>query len=139
MFQFQLQAMVGTKIENTHHIRLWFHPLSAWDMSLNCQGKVDWSAGGCTAPGSASATCGPLQCSSEAVLEGPVLGESIHMVNSMKLTFGIMNPITDAAIHTITVGTNKVPHYGFFPQRVTAEVMKMDDSAPDYWGLIKLA
>eukprot|EP00930_Biecheleria_cincta_P035419 TRINITY_DN24361_c0_g2_i1.p1 TRINITY_DN24361_c0_g2~~TRINITY_DN24361_c0_g2_i1.p1 ORF type:complete len:3364 (+),score=509.29 TRINITY_DN24361_c0_g2_i1:80-10171(+) len=135
VFDFRLKAKLGSPIKPQSILRLFMHPLTQWDMAEACEVRV--KVGGCRAP-SDGGECSTAICQSESVVGGQVVGISEYPVNIMKITLpNIMRDVTNENTLTMQVGSMPLPPGGFFPQVVTAELMKNGETAPDYWDMGK--
>jgi hypothetical protein len=136
-FEFSMKSLAGSNILATHILRIFLHPLTAWNIGATC--TTSWSedlngAQRCSGPGGIGA-CGQIQCFTEMVIGGPNNGAPDHPVNTIRLKLpNIMAPITDTTSHTIAIGNLPLPEYGFFPENIDAEIMNDKEEKPFYWN-----
>ncbi|KAF4741452.1 protein arginine methyltransferase 10, partial [Perkinsus olseni] len=107
-------------------IRLYLHPLLSWNIQSNPLASCTPFEGGVCGSG------GVISAAAESVVGGSVVGAGGEdHVNVVKLTIpAIFDPVTDVVQHTIHIGNLRLPEKGFFPETITAELLRQEGAGP---------
>jgi len=127
-----LRASAGAPIGSGSLLRIFLWPLTQWDIAASCVAQCraqQQMVGGTLTP----MRCESPVCAPEAVAPA-VTGEySLGRRNSLWLTFGEMDPVTDLVRHTVVLSQLRVPVGGFFSTALGAEVRSsVDGGRPSY-------
>ncbi|KAF4652964.1 protein arginine methyltransferase 10, partial [Perkinsus chesapeaki] len=131
-FSVKLRARSDNPIGPGNIIRIFLHPLLTWNIQSNPQAA-------CTPfEGSVCGSGGIISAAAESVSGGAVVGEGGQdHVNVVKLTIpAIFDSITDVIQHTIHLGNLRLPESGFFPETITAELLRQEGAGPHYWSSV---
>ncbi|KAF4690804.1 protein arginine methyltransferase 10, partial [Perkinsus olseni] len=107
------------------------------DFERNCQPCRSEEDCGNT-DGGVCGSGGVISAAAESVVGGSVVGAGGEdHVNVVKLTIpAIFDPVTDVIQHTIHIGNLRLPENGFFPETITAELLRQEGAGPHYWSSV---